>query len=52
VTLYDLVTGVYAILVTTVLTAEVVVWLEVLGLVTIVGIAILVVRQLRDRQRR
>jgi hypothetical protein len=49
VTLYDLVDGVWAILVTTVLTAEVIIWLEVLGLAAMICIAIVVVRYLSRR---
>ena len=48
-TLYDLVAGVWAILVTTVLTAEVIIWQEVLALAAILGIAILVVRRFGRR---
>jgi hypothetical protein len=45
VSLYDLVTGVYAILVTTVLTAEVIMWLEVLGLAALICVVVTVVRR-------
>jgi hypothetical protein len=43
---YDLFAEIYAILVTTVLTAEVIMWLQVLGLAAIITVVTLVVRRL------
>ena len=51
-TLYDLVAGVWAILETTVLTAEVIIWLEALVLAAILGIAVVVVRRFGRRASR